>query len=273
MIRSRRLLLISATVLIIGGAAAASLVKSSGMLEQRSVSASTGPLAVLATVDSYQITESELAPLMQQGLAREVALDRRITQSVIASRAMEVYGQEAKSLLDANRNTLLYQLYISKRTDAISKNVTEADIKKFYDNNVKDEDFRQVAVKIFLTSDAREAQTMYVDISKAVSTKSKDAPALIAKLSYLQKEGDHFMALQAVPYNLGQVLKKMNAGDVLEPIVVREGILVVFLEGIKNSEKPPISKTRDEIKQLIVQDRLGLEIGELRKKASISLKS
>lgn len=258
-------------VLLLGGGAALTFGKASGVLDQKDSAAKNPGMVVLATVDNHQITEAELAPMLQQGVPRETALDRRITQSVIAMAAEAEYGEEAKILLAANRNDILYQLYLSKRTEALRKSITEAEIKAFYDKNVKDEDFKQVALKIFLTSDAREAQTLYETMARASAAKG-DMAAASAKMTYLQKEGDHFVALQAVPYNLGQVIKKMNQGDVLQPIVVREGVLVTYIEAFKNSPKPPLDKSKDEIRQLIMQERLSAEVMGLRKAASINLK-
>jgi parvulin-like peptidyl-prolyl isomerase len=223
--------------------------------------------AVLATVDGYKITEAELAPMLTQGVDKAVALDRRITQSVIAKAAEAKYHQEAEILMQANRNDILYQLFLSKRADEIKKAITDQDISAFYQKNVKDEDYKSAVMKIYLTSDAREAQGMYESLSG-----SKDREATLAKMNYMQKDGDHFLPLQNIPYNLGQLVKKMSPGQAMQPIVIREGVLIAYVENIKSTQKPTLEATKDEIKMMLVNQRLSDEVQGLRKAAAIELK-
>jgi parvulin-like peptidyl-prolyl isomerase len=229
-------------------------------------------MAVVATVDGYNITEAELVPMMQQGVDRAIVLDRRITQSAIAKTAEKTYDKEAKVLLAANRNDILYQLYLSKRTEALKKEITDSDILSFYNKNVKDEDYKKTSLKIFLTDNAKDGQVFYESLIAASKSKEKNMDVATAKMTYLQKTGDHLLAYQSIPYNLGQVIKKMKAGDILEPIVVREGVLVVYVESIVDSAKPKLDAVKEEIKSLILNERLGVEILSIRKNASIQLK-
>lgn len=223
---------------------------------------------VLATVDGYRITETEISPMMRQGVDKAIALDRKITQSVIAKAAEGKYKQEAEILVQATRNDILYQLYVTKRADELRKAITEQDVSSYYQKNVKDEDYKSAVIKIHLTSDAREAQGLF----EAVSAGGRDAEAAIGKMSYMQKEGDHYLPLQALPYNLGQLVKKMKPGQVLQPIVIREGVLVAYVENIKAATKPTLDGTKEEIRGLLVNERLSTEIQDLRKKAAIELK-
>ena len=133
---------------------------------------------------------------------------------------------------------------------------------------MRDEDFKLAKVKIFLTSDAKEAQAAYEDLQKTGASRE----TVLAKMSYLKKEGDHLSAIQTIPYNLGQLLKKISPGQALEPIVVREGILVTYLEEMRQTTKPTLEKTTEEIKGLLVGEKLDAEVKALRKAASIELK-
>lgn len=226
---------------------------------------------VLATVDGYKITQIEITPMVQQGIDPAVALDRRITQSVIAKAAEADFRTEAELLMAANRNDILYQLFLSKKSESIKKSITDKDIEAFYQKNVHDEDFKKVGLRIFLTSDAREAQTFYESLVKAIE--SKEAEAIVAKMNYLQKDGDHLQSLESIPYNLGQVIKKMKQGQALAPIVIREGVMVAYVESMKESAKPTMAATKEEIRSILVNERLGAEIQALRKAATIHLKN
>jgi hypothetical protein len=226
--------------------------------------------AVLATVNGRAISDAEVMPLQQSGLERTTALDRRITQNVVADAAEKEFSHEAAAMLEASRADILAQLYLKKRSDALKAEIKDAEIAEFYAKNVKDEDFRNVRMKALLSSDAKEAQTAYETLSK--SKTSKEAVDLIGKMTYLNKEGDHLMPLRDIPYNLGQVVKKMRAGDVLQPVVIREGVLVVFLEDTKDMPKPTLEKSKEEIRNFLIGEHISKEVQALRKAAKIELK-
>lgn len=133
------------------------------------------------------------------------------------------------------------------------------------------DDLRELKLKIYLTQDARDAQTSF-----ELLTKTKDSPeskAFINKMTYLKKDGEHFAKLLEVPYNMGQLMKKMKAGDVLLPPPVREGVLVLYVEDAKEVEKPTLEKLTDEIRNYLIVERLEAEIQALRKDAKIELTS
>ena len=67
-------------------------------------------------------------------------------------------------------------------------------------------------------------------------------------------------------------MKKMKAGDVLPPTVIREGVLVALVEDTKDLPKPSLEKVREDIRTYLVSDRLSQEIQSLRKEAKIELK-
>jgi hypothetical protein len=224
----------------------------------------------LATVNGRIVSESTLLPLLQNGLDRTNALDRRITVEVVAQTAEKNFPSEARAALDAARGDLLFQLYAAKRTAALRAAVTERDIADVYETKITAEDSRQLKVRTFVTSDAKDAQTAYESVaSRRNSPEGKEA---IGKFAYLKKDGDHFVATAEIPYNLGQMMKKLKAGDVLPPTVIREGVLVAYIEEVKDVPKPSLEKVKEDIRTYLVNDRLSKEIQALRKEAKIELR-
>lgn len=224
--------------------------------------------SIIAIVNDRPVYEFEIVPLMQNGVDRSIAVDRRITQSVIASAAEKYYAKDARIALDAARNDILAQIYANKKTESVRASVTDKDITEFYDQNVKDEDSRKLKVRSYVTADAREAQTMYEALVKDPYSKE-----VLPKLQYMKTDGDHFAGVQDIPYGLGQTVKRMKAGETMQPVVVREGVLLVYLEEVKEVPKPTLDKVKEEIRGHLVREKLAKEVQELRKAAKIELKS
>lgn len=226
--------------------------------------------AVIAMVNGQGIAETALVPMLQNGLDRTNALDRRITLEVVAQATEKQFAGEARAVIEAARADILFQLYAAKRTAALRTAVTDADIAAVYETKITADDSRLMKVRVFVTSDAKDAQTTY----EAVSTRkaSPEGKEALAKFSYIKKDGDHFISVPEIPYNLGQVLKKLKAGEALLPTVIREGVLVAFVEETKEVPKPSLDKVREDIRTFLVNDRLSQEIQSLRKEAKIELK-
>lgn len=226
---------------------------------------------VLAMVNGHPIYDADLASLLQDGAGRTVALDRRITQLVLAQAAEKTFASEAAIELEIIRYNILSNIYTAKRTDAIRKGISDKDIEVFYEKNITDKQSRLIKLKAYVTADAKDAQLLYEQVSG--SRETAETKAAIAKMQYLNKEGEHFITLQDIPYNLGAVLKNMNTGDVLAPVVIREGVLVVMLEETKDQPKPTLEKAKEEILEFLVAEEISKEIKSLRRLAKIELKS
>lgn len=229
---------------------------------------STG--AVLATINGRDVYEAEIIPMVQGGMDRASALDRRITQSVLANAAEKDFGKEAKALMEANRADILAQLYMRKRLDALKTEITDKDVEDYYNKNVLDEDYKQYKLKALITNDAREAQTAFEALEKG--RESKDAAAAAARMQPITRGTEQYLNVQDIPYNLGQVIKKMKVGEVMRPVVIREGVLVVLVEDVKENPKPTLEKAKEEIRSVLVSERIGKEVQDLRKAAKIELK-
>ncbi|MFD2274154.1 peptidylprolyl isomerase [Undibacterium arcticum] len=51
------------------------------------------------------------------------------------------------------------------------------------------------------------------------------------------------------------MLKKMKAGDLLQPVVIREGVLVAMVEEIKEMPKPGLETVKEEIRNYLVMQK------------------
>jgi parvulin-like peptidyl-prolyl isomerase len=220
---------------------------------------------VVAMVDGAAVAESELQPFLNAGLDKAIAIDRAINKAVAANSADRLYSQQSRSAMQSAKNEILASLYISQRSTELRNAVTEADIKAFYQSRVKDEDFTAFRLKFFVSVDAREAQALFDGLGRG----DKDA---LARLAYVKKDADHLLSAAEVPYGLGQAVKKLKAGERLQPVVVREGVLVLYVDDVKTNPKPELDKVQAEIKELIVSERFNADLKARRAAAKIELR-
>jgi hypothetical protein len=98
-------------------------------------------LRVLAEVNGNAITAEEVAPALQNGLDRAVAVDRYVTRLLASEAALEEYPSEAKAARAAAEREVLANLYLRRKSEELVMAVTQADIDKFYKQQVRDEDY------------------------------------------------------------------------------------------------------------------------------------
>ena len=196
----------------------------------------------VATINGMKITEMELGGLLQSGVDRAIVIDRYINKVVAAERGREMYVDEAKAALRAAEREVLATLYTTKRLDELRKAVTEQEITAYYDTNVLDQNFQQWKVSYYLSNNPADIQDTLVKLKKG----EKEA---LEQLKPLIEQGDGYAVAQALPYNLGRVVSRMKKGEFSEVLNLRNGLLVLKIEDMKQLKKP----TRDELKQDIVQ--------------------
>ena len=221
---------------------------------------------VVASVDGADITESELLPFLNAGLDKAVAIDRAINKVVAANTADRLYKSVAKTAMQSAKNDILANVYVNERSTEVRNAVTDADIKQFYQERVKVEDFTTMRLRFFVSVDGKEAQEVYDGVGRG----DKEA---MAKLTFVKKDGDHFMNAAEVPYGLGAAVKKLKAGERLQPVTIREGALVMYVDEVKANPKPELTKVQAEIKDLIVAERFNADIKARRAASKIELRS
>ncbi|GAA4030025.1 peptidylprolyl isomerase [Actimicrobium antarcticum] len=225
-----------------------------------------GSNRIVAVVDGAEIAEAELLPFLNAGLDKAVAVDRAINKVVAANSADKMYRQAAKTALQSARNEVLASVFINQRSQEVRNAVTDKDVKTFYDTRVNAEDFTTFKLKFFVSVDGKEAQ----DVFDGVGRGEKDA---MAKLTWVRKDGEHYLTAAEVPYGLGIAVKKLKAGQRLQPVTVREGALVLYVDDVKANPKPELTKVEGEIKDLLVAERFNDDMKARRAAAKIELHS
>ncbi|MES2830367.1 MAG: peptidylprolyl isomerase [Pseudomonadota bacterium] len=223
-------------------------------------------IKVVATVDGAEITEAELLPFLNAGMDKAVAVDRAINKVVAANNADKLYKQVSKSAMQSAKNDILANVFVNERSQEVRKSVTDGDVKAFYDERVKVEDFTSFRLRFFVSVDPKEAQAVYDGVGRG----EKEA---MAQLTFVKKDGDHYLTAGEVPYGLGAAVKKLKAGERLQPVTIREGILVLYVDDVKANPKPDFAKVQAEIKDLIVAERFNADIKARRAAAKIELRS
>ena len=223
-------------------------------------------LRVLAEVNGKSITAEEVAPALQSGLDRAVAVDRYVTRLLAAEAASEMYPDAAKAAKAAAEREVLANLYLNRRGAELLQAVTDADIAKFYKEQVRDADYAAYKLNYYLTQDDLDAAAMERNIA------ADDAEAK-AKFVPVSREGDGFIPLANTPYGLGQLVASAKAGDYLRAVRVRDGFLILHIEQVRAGKKPEqTAEVKDQIRSLIAQRRLSDELLERREKAQVKLK-
>lgn len=223
-------------------------------------------LRVLAEVNGKSITAEEVAPALVNGLDRAIAVDRYVTRLLASEAALEEYPEEAKAARAATEREVLAQLYLRRKSEELVLAVTQADIDKFYKEQVRDEDYASYKLNYYLTQDDLDATAMERNIA------ANDAEAK-GKFVPVNREGDGFIPLAATPYGLGALVARAKPGDYLRAVRVRDGFLILHVEQVRAGKKPAQTKELNEqIRNLIAQDLLNKELLERREKAQVKLK-
>lgn len=226
--------------------------------------ASTSAQTVVAKVNGLPVTESEIQGFLQTGVDRAVVVDRYINKVLAAERGRELYQKEAKAAIQAAEREVLATLYTSRRMQELREAVTEDQIKDYYTKNVLDENFKLWKVSYYLSGDANDLQ------NTLKSMKSGDSKAL-TQLKPLVEQGDGFAAATAMPYNLGRVVSKMKKGEFSEVLQLRNGLLVLRVDDVKQLDKPKLEAVKEEIRQALALQKFNEELEQTRKQAKVEL--
>nr|WP_294888543.1 peptidyl-prolyl cis-trans isomerase [uncultured Limnobacter sp.] len=220
--------------------------------------------SVVASVNGITITEMELSGLMQSGVDRAIVVDRYINKVVAAERGRTMYAAEAEAALRAAEREVLSTLYTTKRLEELRKSVSDEQVKNYYDTQVLDQNFQQWKVSYYLSNSNSDAQ--------AVSTrlKARDQDAL-NQLKPLVEQGDGYAPAAALPYNLGRVVSKMKKGEISEVLALRNGLLILKVEDMRQLSKPTLEQVKDEIIQVLALEKFNAELEQARKQAKVEL--
>lgn len=237
--------------------------KHEGAAHQAKSDAASGALFV-AQVNDDRITDADIAAAMNSGTDKAVAVDRAINKALAAQLAKQSYAKDAEAALAAVQRDVLSQLYIAKRSAALRESVTAADVQSYYDKNIDARAFAEYKISAYVTQDPKEAEQVasVVAAGGAASVSSKFQPIA---------EGKSLKAGE-LPYGLGQVAAQLKPGEYSRPLALRNGIYMLRLDESKPGAKPDLAKVSDEIKDILVAERLNNELTKTRAVASITIK-
>ena len=220
--------------------------------------------AVLANINGQTITELEVAGLLQSGIDRAIVVDRYINKVVAAERGREMYASEAKAALRAAEREVLSTLYTTKRMEELRNAVTDQQVADFYTQNVLDQNFQQWKVSYYLSASEDDANKVLVSLKKG----DKDA---LEQLKPLVEQGDGYAAAVAIPYGLGRVVSKMKKGEFSEVLRLRNGLLVLRIDDMKQLKKPTQEELKQEIIQALALEKFNQELEQARRQAKVEL--
>lgn len=217
------------------------------------------------TTASQGIVADELAGLLASGVDRAVAVDRTINKAVAADAARSVFPTQAAEAVRTAEREVLANLFLQRRTQELMQGVDDAQIAAYYASKVHDDDYASFSLRYYLTRDAADAHSV-----KALLDSGDRAAQ--ARLSPLMANGQRQLSPQAVPYGLGQIVRKAKPADVLGPLLVRDGYLLLVLDERRDGKKPALADVKNDIRAVIADQRLGDELRDWRQKARIELR-
>ena len=223
-----------------------------------------GSDVVLANINGQTVTEMEVTGLLQSGIDRAIVVDRYINKVIAAERGRDMYKQEAAAALRAAEREVLSTLYTTKRMEELRKSVSDEQVADFYSKNVLDQNFQQWKVSYYLSASEDDA----VKVLASLKQGDKDA---LAQLKPLVEQGDGYAATAAIPYDLGRVVSKMKKGEFSEILRLRNGLLVLRIDDMKQLKKPALEEVKQEIIQALALEKFNLELEQARRQAKVEL--
>ncbi|WP_288108056.1 peptidylprolyl isomerase [Limnobacter sp.] len=220
--------------------------------------------SVVATVNGDTVTESEIAGLLRTGVDKAIVVDRYINKVLAAEQAQTLYADQAKAAVRAAQREVLATLYTTKRMQALRAQVTDAEIKSFYDHNVLDDNYKRWKVSYYLSTDANDVRKTLEDL------KQGDKKAL-SQLKPLVGNGDGYANAAQLPYNLGRIVSHLKKDEFSEPLPLRNGFLVLRVDEIRQDKKPTLEDVKQDIIERLATQKFNQELEQARRHAKVEL--
>jgi peptidyl-prolyl cis-trans isomerase C len=237
---------------------------------------------VVATVNGKKITKQDLDAYLQY---RQKTSKQKIDNSDALVHEMVnrelLYTEAKKQKLDKNKelNYILEQqkrdIYIQAliANSDVAKPVSDDEIKKIYDENIKPKKIREFNVKHILVKTEGEAKTVIAELDGGAVFED------VAKSKSIEQSGKQGGAigwvnsaqLQQMPA-MAQALSEMKKGSYSKaPVKTTYGWHVLKLEDSRNMQPPPFEKVKPQIASAIRQQRLKEYVSSIRDKAKIDI--
>lgn len=240
------------------------------------------PAAVVATVNGSDITEEMLqifgAQMSRnpgaQPVSREDTLDQLINIELVTQDAEKHNIDKRPNIvkqLEWQRRSLL--VGVSMREYISTHPVSDAELKKIYDERMKNHDGKEYKAQHILVDGEDTAKAIIAelgkggDFAKLAKEKSKDP-------SGKQNGGDlgWFGADQMVkPFS--EAVAKMKKGETTKkPVKTQFGWHVIRLEDTRKVEPPSFDSVKEQLQMQAQNQRIEKYIADLRKGAKIDIK-
>ncbi|QOG12650.1 peptidylprolyl isomerase [Arcobacter sp. FWKO B] len=246
---------------------------------------------VFATVDGESINADDIAMVIRNPQVDFSSLPKE-TQTAVINQAVEkkLLSKEAiKSGIKSNpqyieamkkiEQDLALEIWMQEKFSKIT--VSEAEILTFHKNN-PDQFVVPTELKAshILVKTKDEASQIIKELNSAKDKKAKFAE--LAKSKSLDPNGQDggdlgwFFANQMVP-EFSKAASSLKAGEISkEPVQTQFGFHVIYLENLKPSKTLTLNEVKEDVKQLLVEEKFRNEIKQLadnlRKKAKIEIK-
>jgi peptidyl-prolyl cis-trans isomerase C len=230
---------------------------------------------VLARVDGVEIHQSDLAMAEAdigsslppvQGDQRRDALISYLIDVNLLSRAAEAKKIDQapvfpQKLAFARKKVLVEALLEQESKSAVS----DKDIKKFYDENLKPQN--EVHARHILVETEAQAKDVVVklkggaDFAQLAKEVSKDPGSDGGDLGYITKD-------QVVP-EFGDAAFKLDKGKISDPVKSQFGWHVIKVEDKRERKPPPFDAVKDRIKTVLMQKANEDLVAKARQSAKI----
>jgi len=248
-----------------------------------------------ATVDGKEITEIELAPLLNgvptdslnqlPADAKKGLIDRAIELQLLMSEARKNVKEddpEFKKLLDIQKNAIALRVYENREFQKVK--VTDDEISKFYNEN-KDKFVEPAQIKAshILVKDEATANEIIKELSALKGDELTKKFAEIAKNRSIEpiasQSGGNlgWFAKEQMVAPFGDEAEKMKKGEISKaPVKTEYGYHVILKEDSKDQRELKLDEVKGYIENFVKQDKFKVQVDEkakaLREKAKVEYK-
>ena len=240
------------------------------------------PEAVVATVNGSEITEEMLqifaAQLSRNPGAQPVSRDDALDQLV----NIELVTQDAEKHNIDKRPNVIKQLEwqrrsllvgVSMREYVTTHPVTDAELKKLYDERMKNHDGNEYKASHILVDNEADAKAIIAeldkgaDFAKLATDKSKDP-------SGKQNGGDlGWFSPDQMVKPFAEAVAKMKKGEITKkPVETQFGWHVIRKDDSRKVEPPSFESVKEQLQAHAQNQRVEAYLEELRKDAKIDIK-
>lgn len=246
---------------------------------------------VYATVNGENITDKDIATVLKdprvkfenlKDAQKKQLLDSLIEQKLLADEAYKSdipKTQEYKEELEQAKKNLAFQIWLRDFAKTIKS--TDAELKKFYDNNIyRLKTPEQYKASHILVKTEEEAKKIIGDLKK--SKNLKDDFAKLAKEKSIGPSGSNggdlgwFTSEKMVPEFSNAAAELAKNSITTTPVKTNYGFHVIYLEDKKEASTLPFEQIKPQLEQQYLQTKFGEKVKEkaeaLKKKAKITFK-